>query len=253
MHLHQRSDKLTWKAGLDYQLTPDNFLYGSISTGYKPGGGNPGTAPAVVPANYAPETITAFEVGSKNSFFDNTLIANLAGFYYIDKNMQYHAEDLINFDGGVDNLPKVDIYGIEGEFTALLPYHFRISGNLHGGEGQYRDARLDHRQSGRQCRQQRLRDPVRLSGVHRRRIRHPESRAAERTADPDGAAGQGLSRCVRQCAAEPAHLHGDPRPVADLHSSATARACCRGCRATTGITMRIRCSATRSTTRRRAT
>ena len=135
VHLSQRSDKVTWKTGLDYQLTPENFLYGSISTGYKPGGGNPGTAPAVVPANYLPETITAFEVGSKNSFFDKTLIANLAGFYYIDKNMQYHAEDLINFDGGVDNLPKVNVYGFEGEFTALLPYHFRISGNLTAEKG----------------------------------------------------------------------------------------------------------------------
>jgi iron complex outermembrane recepter protein len=135
VHLSQRSDKLTWKTGLDYQLTPDNFLYGSISTGYKPGGGNPGTAPAVVPANYQPETITAFEVGSKNSFFDRTLIANVAGFYYIDKNMQYHAEDLINFDGGVDNLPKVNVYGIEGEFTALLPYHFSITGNLTAEKG----------------------------------------------------------------------------------------------------------------------
>jgi iron complex outermembrane recepter protein len=135
VHLSQRSDKVTWKTGLDYQLTPENFLYGSISTGYKPGGGNPGTAPAVVPANYQPETITAFEVGSKNSFFDKTLIANLAGFYYIDKNMQYHAEDLINFDGGVDNLPKVNVYGFEGEFTALLPYHFRVSGNLTAEKG----------------------------------------------------------------------------------------------------------------------
>ncbi|MGA2189662.1 MAG: TonB-dependent receptor [Steroidobacteraceae bacterium] len=135
VHLAQHSDKLTWKTGLDYQLTPDNFLYGSISTGYKPGGGNPGTAPAVVPPNYAPETITAFEVGSKNTFLDKTLIANLAGFYYIDKNMQYHAEDLINFDGGVDNLPQVNIYGIEGEFTELLPYHFRLSANLTAEKG----------------------------------------------------------------------------------------------------------------------
>ncbi len=135
VHLHQGSDKLTWKTGLDYQVTPENFLYGSVSTGFKPGGGNPGTAPAVVPANYAPETITAFEVGSKNSFFDKTFIANLAGFYYIDKNMQYHAEDLINFDGGVDNLPKVDVYGIEGEFTALLPYHFRLNANLTAEKG----------------------------------------------------------------------------------------------------------------------
>jgi iron complex outermembrane receptor protein len=135
VHLHQGSDKLTWKTGLDYQVTPENFLYGSVSTGFKPGGGNPGTAPAVVPANYAPETITAFEVGSKNSFFDKTFIANLAGFYYIDKNMQYHAEDLINFDGGVDNLPKVNVYGIEGEFTALLPYHFRLDANLTAEKG----------------------------------------------------------------------------------------------------------------------
>jgi len=135
VHLSQRSDKLTWKTGLDYQVTADNFLYGSISTGFKPGGGNPGTAPAVVPANYAPETITAFEVGSKNEFFDHTFVANLAGFYYIDKNMQYHAEDLINFDGGVDNLPKVYIYGIEGELMALLPYHFRLSANLTAEKG----------------------------------------------------------------------------------------------------------------------
>jgi iron complex outermembrane receptor protein len=135
VHLSQRADKVTWKTGLDYQVTPENFLYASISTGFKPGGGNPGTAPAVVPANYLPETITAYELGSKNSFFDKKFIANLAGFYYVDKNMQYHAEDLVNFQGGVDNLPTVDIYGIEGEFTALLPYHFRISGNFTAEKG----------------------------------------------------------------------------------------------------------------------
>lgn len=135
VHLHQSANKLTWKAGLDYQLTPENFLYGSVSTGFKPGGGNPGTAPAVVPANYRPETITAFELGSKNSILENRLIGNVAAFYYIDKNMQYHAEDLINFDGGVDNLPKVNVYGIEGELTALLPYHFRLSGNATAEKG----------------------------------------------------------------------------------------------------------------------
>ena len=126
VHLRQSSSKLTWRLGIDEQLTHDNLLYGSISTGFKPGGGNPGTAPLVVPANYSPETITAFEIGSKNSTADKTLVANFAAFYYIDKNMQYHAEDVINFDGGVDNLPKVNIYGFEAEFTALLPYHFRL-------------------------------------------------------------------------------------------------------------------------------
>jgi len=130
VHLHQASSKPTWKVGLDYQVTPENFVYGSVATGYKPGGGNPGTAPAVVPANYAPETITAFEVGSKNTELNDRLIANVAAFYYIDKDMQYHAEDLINFDGGVDNLPDVHVYGVEGELTALLPWHFKVSGNF---------------------------------------------------------------------------------------------------------------------------
>jgi iron complex outermembrane receptor protein len=110
-------------------------LYASVSTGFKPGGGNPGTAPAVVPANYQPETITAFELGSKSELFDKSFIVNMAAFYYIDKNMQYHAEDLLNFDGGVDNLPRVDIYGLEGEFRAQLPYHFRITGNVAAEKG----------------------------------------------------------------------------------------------------------------------
>ena len=59
----------------------------------------------------------------------------MAAFYYIDKDMQYHAEDLLNFNGGVDNLPQVDIYGVEGELTALLPYHFRLSGDFTAEDG----------------------------------------------------------------------------------------------------------------------
>ncbi|MGA2189650.1 MAG: TonB-dependent receptor [Steroidobacteraceae bacterium] len=135
VHLEQRASKLTWKTELDYQATPANFVYGSVSTGFKPGGGNPGTAPEVVPAQYKPETITAFEVGSKNTFLDNRFVANIAGFYYQDSNLQYHAEDVINFDGGVDNLPRVDIYGLELEFNALLPDHFKVSGNLTDEKG----------------------------------------------------------------------------------------------------------------------
>jgi iron complex outermembrane receptor protein len=139
IRLSQHHNRLTWRAELDEQATPHRLLYASISTGFKPGGGNPGTAPAVVPANYAPETITAFEAGSKSTLFENRLVANFAAFYYIDHNMQYHAEDLINFDGGVDNLPRVDIYGLEAEFSALLPAHWRLSGNITAEKGRIAD------------------------------------------------------------------------------------------------------------------
>ena len=44
--------------------------------------------------------------------------------------MQFQAEDLINYQGGVDNIPHVDVYGLEGELAALLPAGFRIDGNF---------------------------------------------------------------------------------------------------------------------------
>ena len=126
----QAEDKTTWRVALDYDLTPVNLLYCSVSTGFKPGGGNISNSPLVVPFQFQPETITAYELGSKNSFLDKKLNVNLAAFVYQDKNMQYQAEDLINFQGGVDNIPHVEIHGIEGEVAALLPAGFRVDGNF---------------------------------------------------------------------------------------------------------------------------
>jgi iron complex outermembrane receptor protein len=127
--LQQKAKRLTYKGEIEYDITPTNMVYASTSTGFKPGGGNPATAPVVVPFNFKPEDITAYEVGSKNTFFDKAITTNLAAFYYVDRNLQYHAEDLANFDGGVANLPRVDVYGLEAEFAAQLPYHLRLTGN----------------------------------------------------------------------------------------------------------------------------
>jgi iron complex outermembrane receptor protein len=128
--VEQTADKTTWRLALDYDLTPTNLLYGSVSTGFKPGGGNISNSPLVVPFQFEPETITAYEIGSKNSLFDKKLNVNVAAFLYKDKNMQFQAEDLINFQGGVDNIPDVQIYGFETEVAALLPWNLRLDGNL---------------------------------------------------------------------------------------------------------------------------
>jgi iron complex outermembrane receptor protein len=126
----QAANQTTWRVALDYDLTPANLLYGSVSTGFKPGGGNISDSPAVVPFQFLPETITAYEIGSKNSFLDKRLTVNLAAFLYQDKNMQFQAEDLINFQGGVANIPHVQIHGIEAEVAALLPWSVRLDGNF---------------------------------------------------------------------------------------------------------------------------
>ena len=128
--VEQTADKTTWRLALDYDATPTNLLYGSISTGFKPGGGNISNSPAIVPFQFQPETILAYELGSKNSLFDKKLNVNVAGFLYQDKDMQFQGEDLINFQGGVDNIPHVQIYGFETEVAALLPWNLRLDGNL---------------------------------------------------------------------------------------------------------------------------
>lgn len=76
------SSKATYHAALDYDLTSANMFYAKYDTGYKAGGFNFGGAA------YQPETITAYEIGAKNRFLDNTLQLNLALFYNDDTNQQ---------------------------------------------------------------------------------------------------------------------------------------------------------------------
>jgi iron complex outermembrane receptor protein len=127
---HQSSaNQLTGRAEINMDLTPDNMVYASFSTGFKPGGGNISSEPLTTPLQFKPETITAYEIGSKNAFMDKTIRLNLAAFYYDYSNMQFEAEDLATYQGGVDNVPSAEVYGIEAEGSYLLPYNLRLDLN----------------------------------------------------------------------------------------------------------------------------
>ncbi len=67
--------KSTYHAAADYDLTSTSMVYAKFDTGYKAGGFNFGGSA------YAPETVKAYEIGSKNRFLDNTLQLNFAAFY----------------------------------------------------------------------------------------------------------------------------------------------------------------------------
>ncbi|HWF00786.1 MAG TPA: TonB-dependent receptor [Caulobacteraceae bacterium] len=79
----------TYKAGGSYDLTDKSLVYADVSTGFKSGGYGygPGINPKQGPI-YAPETITAYEIGSKNRFLDNRLQINLEAWYYDYGNFQ---------------------------------------------------------------------------------------------------------------------------------------------------------------------
>jgi iron complex outermembrane receptor protein len=73
-------DKVTWRGALDYQVAPDKLLYASVSSGFRSGGFNTGVN---IPGlqTFAPETVTAYELGTKTRWLDNTLQVNVSAFY----------------------------------------------------------------------------------------------------------------------------------------------------------------------------
>lgn len=120
--------RLTGRAVLDYRITSNNLLYASYSRGYKSGGINPPLAPVfAVPTTFKPESINAYEIGSKNTFLNGTLQLNLTGFYYDYSNLQLArivARTAVN-----DNV-NANIYGIEAEAVISPVPDFVVNANF---------------------------------------------------------------------------------------------------------------------------
>lgn len=98
-------------------MTAQSLLYGKIDTGYKAGGFNFGARP------YAPETVTAYEMGSKNRFLNDTLQLNLAAFYDNYSNQQVSTFTM-TFGQPValtENAGRSKIWGIESDLISKIP------------------------------------------------------------------------------------------------------------------------------------
>jgi iron complex outermembrane receptor protein len=117
------SDKTTYHAAVDWQRTPRNLLYVKFDTGYKAGG-------FTDIAPYGPETITGFELGSKNRFLENRLQLNLAAFTY-DYQDQQVSQAVTTAAGAIGtrvvNAGKSRIRGVEAEALALLTDSDRVN------------------------------------------------------------------------------------------------------------------------------
>lgn len=143
------SDALTWKAAVNYDITPANMVYVSYTRGYKPGGVNTNAGrfgsfismgnPYGVQGNFNKETVDSFEIGSKNRFFGNRLQFNAAAFYYLYKNMQFINDDPILYSYGIGNVPMAHIYGGEFEADWRATEHLRLEGNLSLQHGSFTD------------------------------------------------------------------------------------------------------------------
>jgi len=123
------------RAGLDYDLTPRNFLYGRVSTGHHSGGFNDTitlASGASISPTYKPETLYSLEVGSKNQSSDKKLTVNAAGFLYFYRNQQFQTVQSLVDPGDTTkvgaptlvrfNAAKSHIYGLEVEGRYNLPF-----------------------------------------------------------------------------------------------------------------------------------
>jgi iron complex outermembrane recepter protein len=116
-------DKVIWKTGIEYDLAPENLLYGNVSSGYLSGGVNGGNPEAplpvgVTPAVFQPETITAYEIGSKNRFLNDRLQLNGDLYYYDFHNYQYLYPSTVQGGGNnegltIQNAASATEYGVE--------------------------------------------------------------------------------------------------------------------------------------------
>ena len=108
----------TWKAGSEFDLTPRSLLFATASTGFKAGG----ITQTVPPDNiYKPEKVLAFELGSRNRFFNNKLQINLEAFHwtYTDQQLSHLTFDTLgNVNFLTQNAGKAKIYGLNVDVIA---------------------------------------------------------------------------------------------------------------------------------------
>ncbi len=122
------ANKVDYKGGVEFDITPDNMFFATAATGFKGGGVQLGQA-----APFRPERLYAYEAGLRNRFFDNKLQLNLEAFYWDYRN---HQELLIGFDDVgqaaalIRNAGKARSYGFSAEAVAAPTKNDRLSVNV---------------------------------------------------------------------------------------------------------------------------
>ncbi len=122
------SKKFTYHVGYDWTPTKQTLVYGTVSSGYKPGAFS-SCGSETIP--YLPETVTNFELGTKNMLDHRRLQLNVDVFYQDYADMQINTPTRLCDTGGITtNAGKSRIYGLESNLIALVPRIGRLDLSL---------------------------------------------------------------------------------------------------------------------------
>jgi iron complex outermembrane receptor protein len=129
----------TWKVRAEYDVTPENMLYATVSTGASPGDIALSTgATSVNILALDSQTLTSYDVGTKNRFMDNKLQLN-ADFYFQDYGGYQEANVLTKTSplAFTSVITPVKFYGFDAEALYQLTTKDRLGVNVAYTHGSY--------------------------------------------------------------------------------------------------------------------
>ncbi|AEG50924.1 TonB-dependent receptor plug [Sphingobium chlorophenolicum L-1] len=141
--------KVTWRAGIDYDVPDLGLIYASVASGYKSGGFNdgcpvgsgPGCSTPVDVFFYQPETLTAYEAGVKFRF-GNMLRINTALFHYDYSGLQLTQVTVTAGGNPVSftrNAAKAKVDGVEFEAQFTPTANDRVDLSVNYVNARYTD------------------------------------------------------------------------------------------------------------------
>ena len=134
---HGQNNPATPHLGLEYKINPDDLVYATFGEGYRPGGGNgaiPNTSGSCkgqpqVPATYAPDSVHAFEVGTKDTFLNGRLQVDASIFYNSWRGIQQYISEACGPYAYGTNAGSAVSDGLDLQLRAILTPELRFDMN----------------------------------------------------------------------------------------------------------------------------
>ena len=127
---YSKDSDLSYHAGIDYQASPRNLIYAKMDKGYKSGGFTAINA-------YGPETVLAYEIGSKNRLLGNRLQLNVSGFIYDYRDQQ--VSQVTNNGVQVLNAGRSRVKGLEAQVEWRVAPNDALDLSVNWLDAKYRD------------------------------------------------------------------------------------------------------------------
>lgn len=120
-----------------YFFNDDKMVYATYSEGFRRGGSNVGRRQSVFGANgefntFDSDKVKNYEIGTKASWFGNTLQTNITVYHmkWDDIQVETNDPDPLLFTLGIVNFPEAEINGMEADFSWVPGDNWDIAGNV---------------------------------------------------------------------------------------------------------------------------